>query len=130
MMSGITLNPRDIIQIVIDFGDGHETKYRPALIISNSFVNQNADSIIVLPITRNPQSDPFMLKINSSDFESGSLPFESQVILDNIFTREKSEYRKHFGRVTKDFFQRVMDKVTYDVLANSRSSANVITPET
>ena len=117
-MSGIILNPRDVIQIAIDFGSNHEIKLRPALIISNTYLIQNSDSVIVLPITRNQTTNPYMIKINASDMETGSLPFESQVICDNIFTREKLEIRKQYGRVTKFFFGQVINLVITKTFEN------------
>ncbi len=115
MTFGIALNPRDIIQALIQFPNQPQ-KLRPALVISNNFVNQNSDRVIVLPITANPKSDPFMIPIQQQDIESGSLPASSQVVTDNIFTIAQTNYVKTFGRVTPSFYSKVMNQVTQNVL--------------
>ncbi len=114
-MSGTPLNPRDIIQVTIQFPN-QPAKMRPALVISNNFVNQNSDRVIVLPMTANPNRDPYMVPIQTSDIESGSLPLQSQVIIDNVFTISKDVYVKTYGRVNTAFYKNVINELTSKVI--------------
>jgi len=114
-MFGTPLNPRDIIQATIQF-PAQTPKMRPALVISNNFVNQNSDRVIILPVTADPASDPYKIPIQQQDMEQGSLPFSSHVIFDNIFTISQTDYVKTFGRVTPSFYNNVMAELTKKVL--------------
>jgi len=114
------VSPRDVIKVNITFPGQQTSAIRPALVISNSVCLQNSDTFIVLPLTRNPP-DQYMIPITNSDFEDGSLPYSSNVICDNIFTFEQSEYRGRHGKVTKNFFQKIIDKMTKDVIESYSS---------
>ncbi|MGC9444864.1 MAG: type II toxin-antitoxin system PemK/MazF family toxin [Candidatus Methanospirareceae archaeon] len=64
------------------------SKYRPALVISNSSYNQRSLDIIVLRITSKPKKE-WAIKITNKDVTNGFLEIESYVKVDSIFTVEK-----------------------------------------
>jgi len=121
-MSGTKLSPREIFLTTIQFPNEEKTKKRPALVISNTFTNQNSDSVIVLPITTNPNPGPYMIPIKNTDYETGPLQYPSQVIIDNIFTVEVANYVKTLGRLTKPFFYNIMDELIKKVLETRRNT--------
>lgn len=113
-MYGIQLNLRDIIKAIVQFPDQPQ-KMRPALIISNNFVNQNSNRVIILPITSNPSPEPYKIEIQNANIENGFLPVRSFIIFDNIFTISQNSYVKTFGRITEDFFNFIMSELNNKV---------------
>ena len=114
-MSGINLNPRDVVWINFQFS-GQEPKKRPALIISNDINIQNSEFVIVLPITTSSVPDAYSVPITDSNFEGNSLNRKSSVVCDVIMTLSKSEYKGHVGKVKKEFFNSIMQKIKDDSL--------------
>jgi len=78
-----------IVLIDFSFSDLKRSKYRPALVISNSSYNSRSLDLVVLRITSKPKLE-LAIKITNQDVESGFLEVESYVKVDSIFTIEKT----------------------------------------
>lgn len=64
----------DLIALSFNPQSGHEQKdMRPALVVSNTLLNQKAGLAIVYPITRTDRKYPFHAKISEASTLNGSL---------------------------------------------------------
>ncbi len=64
----------DLIALSFNPQSGHEQKdMRPALVVSNTLLNQKAGLAIVCPITRTDRKYPFHVKISEASTLNGSL---------------------------------------------------------
>ena len=76
----------DVVVIPFPFTDLSDAKKRPAFVVADL----SGDDIIVCQITSKAKSDPFALPIGASDFISGSLPLDSFIRPNKIFTADKN----------------------------------------
>jgi len=76
----------DIVIIPFPFTDLTGSKRRPAFVIADL----PGDDIIVCQITSKFKSDPFALPVEASDFSTGSLPIDSFIRPNKIFTASKN----------------------------------------
>ena len=76
----------DVIIIPFPFSDLTGNKKRPAFVVADL----PGDDLIVCQITSKSKSDPFALPIGASDFISGSLPVDSFLRPNKIFTADKN----------------------------------------
>lgn len=103
----ISFEPGIIVHVSEGKFPGQEEKPRYYLIISEYSRNPANESFICLPITTWEAEDPFMIKINNSDLQRGSLSRPSQVICDNIFTFLKEDADSEKARVTPIFYSKI-----------------------
>ncbi|MEA1956743.1 MAG: type II toxin-antitoxin system PemK/MazF family toxin [Euryarchaeota archaeon] len=78
----------DIVLIEFSYSNLKRSKFRPALVISNSRYNSTSLDVIVLRITSKSKRE-WAIKITNKEVESGFLEVESYVKVDSIFTIEK-----------------------------------------
>jgi len=76
----------DVVIIPFPFTDLSGNKKRPAFVLADL----PGDDIIVCQITSKSKSYPFALSLESSDFTTGSLPVESYIRPNKIFTADKN----------------------------------------
>lgn len=95
---------------------GKDEKDRYYLIISEYSRNPANETFIALPITTWEADDPFMIKINDSDFEWGGLSEPSQVVCDNIFTFLKHDASIEKAKVTILFYSKVTKLLREQIL--------------
>ena len=84
----IEIEQGDIVLIDFSYSNLKRSKFRPALVISNSRYNSTSLDVIVLRITSKSKRE-WAIKITNKDVESGFLEVESYVKVDSIFTIEK-----------------------------------------
>jgi len=77
----------DIVLIDFSYSDLKRSKFRPALVISNSRYNSTSLDVIVLRITSKSKRE-WAIEITNKDVESGFLEVESYVKVD-IYLRLK-----------------------------------------
>jgi len=99
MNNGTNVNQRDIILIPFPYSDLSQTKRRPAIILSNNEHNSNNEDIICCAVTSNPRNYENSVKINSDDFDSGSLDYESVVKPNKIFTLNRNIILKTLAKL-------------------------------
>ena len=76
----------DVVVIPFPFSDLSGAKRRPAFVVTDL----PGDDIILCQITGVSRSDPFALPLNQADFVSGSLPVDSFIRPNKIFTADKN----------------------------------------
>jgi len=76
----------DIVIIPFPFTDLSGNKKRPAFVVADLI----GDDIIVCQITGKSKSDPYALPLSNHDFISGSLPVDSFIRPNKIFTADKN----------------------------------------
>ncbi|MDR1316463.1 MAG: type II toxin-antitoxin system PemK/MazF family toxin [Spirochaetales bacterium] len=86
----------DIVVILFPFSDLSGSKHRPAFVIADL----PGDDIIICQITSRHKSDPFALPLTADDFISGSLPVNSFIRPNRIFTADKNIILSTAGRAS------------------------------
>lgn len=76
----------DVVVIPFPFSDLTGAKHRPAFIVADL----PGDDIILCQITSAVRADPFALLLSNTDFMSGSLPVDSFIRPNKIFTADKN----------------------------------------
>lgn len=96
---------KEIVLMPFPYSDLTDSKLRPALIVSNQKLNKSEDRICCL-ITSNSPADGEA--IDSSSFQSGSLPFKSWVKPQRLFTVNEKIIRKRLCTVTDKFHDKIL----------------------
>ncbi len=99
---------RDIVLIPFPYSDLTGSKQRPALIISNSKLNNTEDRICCLVTSKIHRDD---IIIENEDFETGKLPFKSSVKCHRIFTINEKIIKKKLCRVNEKLYKKVLDEI-------------------
>jgi mRNA interferase MazF len=98
----------DIVVIPFPFTDLTGNKKRPALVLSDL----PGDDIIVCQITsKKSRVDSFALILEANDFSSGSLPVDSFVRPNKIFTADKNIILSTAGHLTEEKIREVLNAV-------------------
>ncbi|WP_430303438.1 type II toxin-antitoxin system PemK/MazF family toxin [Splendidivirga corallicola] len=102
----------DIVIVPFPFTDLSDNKVRPALVVSNNFINSSQD-VILVQITTQPQTGPYALKINNGDV---STPFkhphtEQYIVCKKIAVIEKSIIRRKITVLDSVKLNEVIQKV-------------------
>lgn len=88
----------DVILVDFSYSDLQRSKFRPALVMSNSGYNSKSLDIVVLRITSKPRRR-WAVKLMNKDLESEILEVDSYAKVDSIFTIEKRMVAKVIGRL-------------------------------
>ncbi|MBI2666906.1 type II toxin-antitoxin system PemK/MazF family toxin [Candidatus Woesearchaeota archaeon] len=96
----------DIVLVPFPYSDLTSSKQRPALIISNKYLNKTEDRICCL-ITSNSSAQG--LELTSKCFAEGKLPFQSVVKPQRIFTVNEKIIRKKLATCTIEFHRQVLN---------------------
>ena len=100
----------DIVLIDFSYSDLKKSKFRPALVISNSKYNSTSFDVVVLRITSKPKRE-WAIKITNEDVENGFLEVESYVKVDSIFTIEKKMVAKGVAMLKVEKIEEVKMKL-------------------
>lgn len=85
----------DVVIIPFPFSDLSGNKRRPAFVIASL----PGDDIILCQITSRIKKDKFSITLSFSDFTTGSLPVESYIRPNRIFTADKKIIIRKAGTV-------------------------------
>jgi len=97
----------DVVIIPFPFSDLTYSKKRPALIIANL----KGDDYIFCQITSQIRKDRYIVELMIKDFQAGSLPVDSFIRVNKIFTGDKSIILRKAG-ILKDYkINEVIDKL-------------------
>lgn len=100
--------------IPVPFTDLSSTKRRPVLVLSSDDHNQRFQDVVVAAITSNLTTGAGGVSISAKDMEIGSLPTQSLVRADKIYTLSQQIVVKHYGRLNSTIFEQALaalDKV-------------------
>ena len=83
-------------------------KTRPCLVIQSDFLNNEINSVMVVPISSSNKNDRpgYQIKIQSIYLEN-----ESYLLTNLITTLDKSRFSKELGSVSKDVYKQVIKTI-------------------
>ena len=87
----------DVVIIPFPFSDLSGSKKRPAFVIADL----SGDDIILCQISSNTKSDPLALPLGAHDFVTGSLPVDSLIRPNKLFTADKNLILYTAGRTSE-----------------------------
>jgi mRNA interferase MazF len=88
----------DVVIIPFPFSDLSDAKRRPALVLANL----KGNDLILCQITSQHTKDSFAISLNSEDFTTGSLPVNSFIRPNRIFTADKNIIIRKIGSVSNN----------------------------
>lgn len=103
----------DVVVAPFPFSDLSAAKRRPALVIATL----TGDDVILCQITSKSVADSYAIPIVSTDFASGSLPQDSNVRPNRLFTADANIILYRAGILTSSKVQEVVAKIIQIVSA-------------
>lgn len=100
----------NIVWVDFPFTDGSQSKPRPALIISNTIVNDTGDYILV-QITSKIKRDGLSIEITAQDYEESPLELKSHIRFHKIFILNESLILGKKTSVTERFREKVLSQI-------------------
>jgi len=97
----------DIVVLPFPFSDLSGNKRRPALVIADLY----GDDVILCQITSVASSDSYAVPLDTTDFESGTLPAKSFVRPNKIFTAARQLISYSPGRLKSQKQQEITAKI-------------------
>lgn len=97
----------DIVVVPFPFSDLSASKKRPALVLADL----KGEDIILCQITSKQVKDDHAVSLLKSDFETGSLPVDSNIRPNRIFTADKNIIIKKAGTVKSEVQNAVVAKI-------------------
>ncbi len=97
--------------LLVPFSDQSGQKVRPVLVVSNNEYNLSGRDLIVCGITSNVKTDSHGIIIDNSEMEQGTLYSQSLIKADNILKIEKKLIIKEIGKIKKNSFTKVLEKI-------------------
>jgi mRNA interferase MazF len=97
----------DIVIIPFPFTDLSGNKKRPAFVVANL----SGDDIIVCQITSKSKSDSLAITLGVHDFISGSLPVDSFIRPNKIFTADKNIILSIAGHLSESKIHDVLNAI-------------------
>jgi len=97
----------DVVVIPFPFTDLTGNKKRPAFVVADL----PGDDIIVCQITSQAKSDTFALPLGMNDFISGSLPVNSFIRPNKIFTADKNLIISTAGHLSETKIRDALNEV-------------------
>jgi mRNA interferase MazF len=88
----------DVVVLPFPFSDLTGSKHRPSFVVADLY----GDDIIVCQVTSRHKFDSLALPIVESDFVSGSLPADSFVRPNKIFTADKNMILSTAGHLSEE----------------------------
>ena len=95
----MTFERGDVVLIPFPFTDLSSLKQRPVLVLSHRAYNGSSPDFIVCGITSVLSGRPHAIPLLPTDMARGSLPLESRIRADKIFTLHQSLVKRRLGRV-------------------------------
>lgn len=97
----------DIVIIPFPFSDLSANKKRPALVVADL----EGDDVILVQITSKYFFDEYSINLNNSDLEYGSLPLDSNIRCNKLFTADRKIIIKKQCSINKNLLQLVSSKL-------------------
>jgi mRNA interferase MazF len=97
----------DVVILNFPFSNLSATKRRPAFVLADL---ENED-IILCQIASKPAKNEYSVKIEQSDFDDGSLPHDSFVRADKIFTADKKLILYKAGHIAQEKMRLIIETV-------------------
>ncbi len=104
----VKLTVGQVVSSAFPFSDLTTQKLRPAIVVAIV----DFEDIILCQITSKTYSSSNPIKLTSADFVEGSLPLDSYVRPDKLFTADQSIVHKVYGRVSDTMLQHVLADIS------------------
>lgn len=104
-------NQGDIFLVEFPFTMATSSKLRPAIIVSNSVVNNKGEDVILAQITSRPRIDNLSYKLLNKNLSS-SLNHESQVRCHKIFAFQKNKLGRKISSLSKSEVINLKNKIS------------------
>ncbi len=102
------LKQGSIVLVDFSYSNLKQTKFRPALVISNFEYNRNSMDVVVMRVTSRSSEEGWKVEILREELEEGALDIEpSYVKVDSIFTVEKRIIRKVVARLKDEKIEEI-----------------------
>ncbi len=102
------LKQGSIVLVDFSYSNLKQTKFRPALVISNFEYNKNSMDVVVMRVTSRSSEEGWKVEILREDLAEGTLDIEpSYVKVDSIFTVEKGIIRKVVARLNDEKIEEI-----------------------
>lgn len=101
------IRQRALVLVTFPFSDQTEQKVRPALVVSCEEYNSRGKDVIVCAVTSQRKRWPYLVEINPSDLESGTLYESSFAKVDSLLRLDKAFVLKEIGRINVKTFSKV-----------------------
>ncbi len=96
-----------VIIVAFPFSNLSQTKLRPAVVLANG----GRGDWVLCQITSNPYADARAVRLENSDFSTGSLQLTSYARPGKLFTANDSLIRSEVGTLQPTSFERVLASV-------------------
>ena len=100
----------DIVLINFPFTDGESAKKRPAVVVSNSYINSTKD-VILAPITSKPVYNNLVFSINKDSIDKPLDIGECEVKCHALFTIEKTQILQKLSKIKTARLSALIDKI-------------------
>jgi len=107
----MSVKQKDIVLLPYPFTDLERTKVRPALVMSNDFLNKKSNDCIMLPLTSIIKDGPYSILINEDDLSSGKLIKPSCIKINKVFTVEKRLIIMKIGTLSNATFEKIKSEL-------------------
>jgi mRNA interferase MazF len=97
----------DVVTIPFPFSDLSGSKHRPAFVVCDL----PGEDIILCQITSRAKSYPYAIPLQNSDFLTGSLPVDSFIRPNKIFTADENIVVSLAGHVIENKLTEVLKKI-------------------
>ena len=105
------LKQGSIVLVDFSYSNQHQSKLRPALVISNSANNRMSRDVVVMKITKN-KPNFWGISISNDDLVGGLLAFPSFVEADAIYSLEKNIILDVIGTVTPEKMREIKKEIS------------------
>jgi mRNA interferase MazF len=97
----------DVVVVPFPFSNLTASKRRPALVVTQL----DGNDLILCQITTRPRTDRYSISLSSTDFSIGSLPQESSIRPNRLFTADSNIIIRRAGKVAQEKIDEVIDKI-------------------
>lgn len=102
---------KEIVLLPYPFSDLQGTKVRPAIVVSNDFLNIKSADRILIPLTTVIKDEPYSVPITQEDLSSGKLLKSSRARTDKIFAVKKDLIARKIGIISDKTFEKIKAEI-------------------
>ncbi|MCK5661103.1 MAG: type II toxin-antitoxin system PemK/MazF family toxin [Methanosarcinales archaeon] len=108
----MSLKQGSIVLVDFSYSNLTESKYRPALVMSNSEYNESSIDIVVLRVTSRGRGSKWESEILKDDLSKGTIDIEpSYVKVDSLYAVEKNIIKKVVAQLKEDKIKEIQKKL-------------------
>jgi mRNA interferase MazF len=105
------VSQRDVVLVPFPFSDLSQSKFRPAIVMSNNNYNKKFQDFIAIPLTSNPNTRSHTVIVTNKEMIVGSIPINSVAKADKIFSLEQKLIVRTFGQLRRDVFDKISKEI-------------------